>query len=321
MLRFRIEADESDDASRPSLLFHVFSTEYKVPRTALPTSTQPQPGPNPGLDLSPHATPDAGQTEEWVDARMLRPLWVLAGTHLQHVWRADSPAGLVVYDDGCRHDAPPPPPSDAEPDAAVTPGDAVGQAGAPTTEAEVGVGARASAEAPETPAADAAAADAAASSHAKSGSTPGSGGAAARGERPQAGARPSRQCSPRGARHSNGGGGAAEPPARHADADADADVDERSARECDAATADAPGPGTGGGGAGGGGAVGGGAALAARLAEAKAAVARERRASAELLRYAEELQSAYRSLWLERHAGGEGVMPEVALRTLPLLPA
>ena len=97
VLRFRIEADESDDASRPSLLFHVFSTEYKVPCTALPTSTQPQPSPNPGLDLSPHPTPDPGQTEEWVDARMLRPLWVLAGTHLQHVWRADSPAGLVVY--------------------------------------------------------------------------------------------------------------------------------------------------------------------------------------------------------------------------------
>ena len=100
---------------------------------------------------------------------------------------------------------------------------------------------------------------------------------------------------------------------------------------CDGATADATAPspvdgdggdGTGGGGAGGGGAGAGGsgATLAARLAEAKAAVARERRASAELLRYAEELQGAYRSLWLDRQAGGEGAMPEVALRTLPSLP-
>ena len=47
VLRFRREADESDDAPRSSPLFHVFSTEYKVPCTALPTSTQPQPGPNP----------------------------------------------------------------------------------------------------------------------------------------------------------------------------------------------------------------------------------------------------------------------------------
>lgn len=40
------------------------------------------------------------KTEEWVDATRLRPLWMLAGTHVQHVWRADSPAGLVVYG-GC----------------------------------------------------------------------------------------------------------------------------------------------------------------------------------------------------------------------------
>ena len=71
VLRFRREADESDDAPRSSPLFHVFSTEYKVPCTALPTSTQPQPGPNPaptrpqsspdpGLDLSPRLTPDPG---------------------------------------------------------------------------------------------------------------------------------------------------------------------------------------------------------------------------------------------------------------------
>ena len=36
VLRFRREADEADDAPRSSILFHVFSTEYKVGR--LPSS-------------------------------------------------------------------------------------------------------------------------------------------------------------------------------------------------------------------------------------------------------------------------------------------
>ena len=242
---------------------------------------------------------------------------MLAGTHLQHVWRADSPPGLVVYDDGGQHNAPPPP-SDAvaEPGALLMPGDAVGEAGATKTGEEGGVGAKAGAEAPEVSAADAtAAADAdadadadgadadadaaAAALHAESGGTLGSDGAAAAAERVQADARPSRHSN--GARHAPGGSGAgeegppvaaaAEPSTRHADADVDADVDE-----------------------------GGGRSPSDERA-------RQRRASAELLRlarryhsYAEELQGAYRSLWLDRQAGGEGAMPEVALRALPPLP-